>query len=38
MITYIPISFIALFKKVRWEQIEHKKALTVTEIKAKDKK
>lgn len=38
MISYIPISFIALFKKVRWEQIEHKKAMTLAEIKKKAKK
>ncbi len=38
MMTYIPISFIALFKNVHWEQIEHKKAMTLTDIKKKSKK
>jgi len=36
--TYIPISFVALFKKVRWEQIEHRKAMTLIDIKKKGKK
>ncbi|HRT69634.1 MAG TPA: glycosyltransferase family 2 protein [Bacilli bacterium] len=38
MMTYIPISFVALFKKVRWEQIEHRKAMTLVDIKKKGKK
>lgn len=38
MMTYIPISFIALFKKVHWEQIEHKKAMTLMDIKKKNRK
>ncbi|MDD3171533.1 MAG: glycosyltransferase family 2 protein [Bacilli bacterium] len=38
MLTYIPISFIALFKKTKWSHIEHNKALTLEEIKCQDNK
>ncbi len=33
MYTYIPISIVALFKKVGWSPIQHTKAVSVTEIK-----
>lgn len=33
MLTYIPIALTALFKKVEWTPIEHKKVKTVAEIK-----
>lgn len=32
MLTYIPIAFTALFKRVTWQPIEHKEAKTVEEI------
>lgn len=32
MLTYVPISIIALFKKVRWEPIKHSVTKTVSEI------
>ena len=32
MATYIPISFVALFKKVQWKQIEHTQAKTIEDI------
>lgn len=32
MLTYIPISFTALFKKVEWKPIEHHKAMTLTDL------
>ena len=32
MLTYIPISIVALFKKVKWKKIEHNKSRTVEEI------
>lgn len=32
MMTYIPISFVALFKKVEWKHIEHDKSLTLDDI------
>ena len=33
MLTYIPISLTALFKKVEWVPIEHNKVKTVAEIR-----
>ena len=33
MFTYIPISFIAFFKKVRWTSIEHKRSMNLEQIK-----
>ncbi len=33
MMTYIPISFCAMFKKVEWKAIEHKVVVSVEEIK-----
>ena len=33
MFTYIPISFVAFFKKVRWTSIEHKHAMNLEQIK-----
>lgn len=33
MITYIPISFCAIFKKVEWKAIEHKVSISIEEIK-----
>lgn len=33
--TYIPITFVALFKNVKWEQIEHVRSKTIDEIKGK---
>ena len=33
MFTYIPISFIAFFKKVRWTSIEHKRSMSLEQIK-----
>lgn len=33
MLTYIPITITALFKKVEWKPIEHSKAKTIAEIK-----
>lgn len=38
MFTYIPISFVALFKKVKWTPIEHKRAVTLDEITEKSDK
>jgi cellulose synthase/poly-beta-1,6-N-acetylglucosamine synthase-like glycosyltransferase len=35
MMTYIPISFIALFKKVEWKPIEHKVAVSIQELEQK---
>ncbi len=32
MMTYIPISFSALFCKVEWKPIEHKRAMSLTEL------
>lgn len=34
MLTYIPIAFVAIFKKVEWKPISHSKALTLDEIRA----
>ena len=33
MFTYIPISFIAFFKKVKWTSIEHKHSMNLEQIK-----
>ena len=33
MFTYIPISFVAFFKKVHWTHIEHKRSMSLEEIK-----
>lgn len=38
MFTYIPISFVALFKKVKWTPIEHNRAITLDEITEKSDK
>ena len=38
MLTYIPIAFIALFKKVEWTPIIHEKSVTLDEIKNCGKK
>lgn len=38
MLTSVPISFLALFKKVEWQPIEHSKAATLREIREADKK
>jgi hypothetical protein len=35
MYTYIPISVIALFKRVRWEQIHHTRAKSLDEVVGK---
>ena len=32
MLTYVPISIIALFKKVHWEPIKHTHSTTLTDI------
>lgn len=32
MLTYIPIAFVSLFKKVEWKPIEHKVAMTIEEM------
>ena len=32
MLTYVPISIIALFKKVKWEPIKHSVSKTLTDI------
>ena len=33
MFTYIPITFVALFKNVEWKQIEHRESKTLKEIR-----
>ena len=33
MMTYIPISFCALFCKVQWKPIEHRRAMSLAELK-----
>ncbi len=33
MLTYIPITLIALFKKVEWKQIEHRESKTLREVR-----
>ena len=35
MITYIPISIVALFKKVEWKPIHHGVSKTLDEVRAK---
>lgn len=37
MATYIPISFVAFFKKVEWKPIEHTKVKTLDEVMAMNK-
>ena len=37
MATYVPISFVAFFKKVEWKPIEHTKVKTLDEVIAKNK-
>lgn len=32
MMTYIPISFLALFRKVEWKPIEHRRAVSLSEL------
>jgi hypothetical protein len=32
MFIYIPISFVAIFKKVQWKQIKHTEAVTLKEV------
>ncbi len=34
MLTYIPIAFVAIFKKVEWKPISHSKVVTLDEIRA----
>ncbi len=36
--TYIPIAFVALFKKVEWKPIEHTKVTTLNEVVTRHKK
>lgn len=38
MATYIPISVVALFKKVEWKPIEHTAAITLGDLDSEDKK
>lgn len=38
MATYIPISVVALFKKVEWKPIEHTAAITLDDLNSEDKK
>lgn len=38
MATYIPISVVALFKKVEWKPIEHTAAITLDDLDSEDKK
>lgn len=38
MATYIPISVVALFKKVEWKPIEHTAAITLDDLNSKDGK
>ncbi len=38
MLTYIPISLVALFTHVEWQPIEHKHAMDADEIENQDKK
>lgn len=35
MMTYIPISLVALFRKVEWKHIEHTKKMTLQEVRKK---
>lgn len=37
MATYVPISFVAFFKKVEWKPIEHTRVKTLEEVVAKNK-
>lgn len=37
MLTYVPISIIALFKKVKWEPIKHSVSITLSDIKKENK-
>ena len=38
MYTYIPISLVALFKPVKWEQIHHTRAKSINDVVNKDKR
>lgn len=38
MFTYIPITFVALFKKVQWKPIEHNRTVNLDQIKKGSKK
>lgn len=38
MATYIPISVVALLKKVEWKPIEHTAAITLDDLNSKDGK
>ena len=35
LLTYIPITLVALFKKVEWEPIYHKESKTLAEVRGK---
>lgn len=35
MMTYVPISFVALFKKVEWKPIEHKVSISLSEVRGR---
>ena len=37
VLTYIPISFVALFKKVEWKPIHHSEAKTLDDIDREEK-
>lgn len=37
MLSYVPISLVALFTRVEWKPIEHKRVVNVEEIEAKNK-
>ena len=37
MLTYIPISIVALFKNVKWEPIKHTVSKSISDIYAEDK-
>ena len=32
MITYIPISFVAIFKRVEWKHIEHNVSVSISDL------
>lgn len=38
LITYMPVSLVALFKKVEWKPIEHTRSVTIDDIVSEDKK
>ncbi len=35
MMTYVPISFVAIFKKVEWKPIEHKVSVSLSEVQGR---